>query len=123
MAFICVRLSDESVAIALESGAKPASDIGAGWARFQLFRPDYPEPDLRFWILRAYATARAGSDRLVAPASAATPDLLPCDQCSEPTACRCSMPGCTDAVCGKPACVHYHLDDAHDGRMLGDEDW
>jgi hypothetical protein len=58
MAFICIRLTDALLATACESGAQTASEIGAAWARIQLFRADYPDPDLRFWLLRAYAAAR-----------------------------------------------------------------
>jgi hypothetical protein len=58
MAFICLRLSASSRSIALECGAKPAPEIGIEWARIQLFRPEYPDPDLAFWVLRAYSAAR-----------------------------------------------------------------
>jgi hypothetical protein len=57
----------------------------------------------------------------VAPARATAPELRPCDQCGEPTRGRCSIRSCTDALCGTPACVQYHVDDVHDGGVLADE--
>jgi hypothetical protein len=58
IAFVCVRLPAASREIALESGAKPAPEIGMEWVRIQLFRREYPDPDLAFWVLRAYSTTR-----------------------------------------------------------------
>lgn len=54
----CFRLPPESHALALQTGARDAGEIGAGWVCFELFAPDRPAPDLPFWMLRAYAAAR-----------------------------------------------------------------
>jgi hypothetical protein len=55
---ICYRLSPASYPIALQTGATEAPEIGVGWVRFPLFRPEWPAPDLPFWTLRAYVAAR-----------------------------------------------------------------
>jgi len=54
------RLRPGDVAIALESGAKPAP-IGPDWVRIECFRADWPKPDLLHWALRAYDYARTGA--------------------------------------------------------------
>jgi hypothetical protein len=56
---VCYRLSPPLYAVALQTGAIGAEDIGPDWARFDLFRPDWPAPDLPFWTLKAYVAARA----------------------------------------------------------------
>jgi hypothetical protein len=43
---------------ALKSGAEAMAKMGTDWVRFELYRPDWPKPDLPFWSLRAYANAR-----------------------------------------------------------------
>jgi hypothetical protein len=43
---------------ALLSGAKEVKEIGNEWVSFELFRNDWPEPDLTFWALKAYVFAR-----------------------------------------------------------------
>lgn len=53
------RLRPEDVEIALATGAVPAG-LGAEWVRIELFRPDWPQPDLAHWALRAYDFARTG---------------------------------------------------------------
>jgi hypothetical protein len=55
---VCYRLPPELMAIALRTGAVEAAEIGAAWVRFELFRAGWPAPDLPFWTLRAYASAR-----------------------------------------------------------------
>jgi hypothetical protein len=55
---VCYRLPNEAYEIALQTGAVGAEEIGADWVRFELFRADWPSPDLPFWSLRAYASAR-----------------------------------------------------------------
>jgi hypothetical protein len=57
---VLYRLPEELRSTALATGATDAAAIGANWVRFQLFRADWPTPDLAFWTLRAYAAARAG---------------------------------------------------------------
>ena len=54
------RLRPADVAIALATGAEPAS-VGPEWVTIRLFRSDWPRPDLEHWALRAYDFARAGS--------------------------------------------------------------
>ena len=54
----CFRLPGALRETAQATGATPAPEIGADWARFFLFEAGRPEPDLRFWTLRAYAAAR-----------------------------------------------------------------
>jgi hypothetical protein len=56
---VCYRLPPRLRTIALHTGATAAGDIGTDWVRFELFRTDWPTPDLPFWTLRAYAAARA----------------------------------------------------------------
>jgi hypothetical protein len=55
---VCYRLPRALRATAVQTGAVVAGEIGEGWVRFDLFRADWPEPDLSFWTLRAYADAR-----------------------------------------------------------------
>jgi hypothetical protein len=55
---VCYRLPDKFHTIARQTGATGAGEIGTSWVRFDLFRADWPTPDLSFWTLRAYATAR-----------------------------------------------------------------
>ena len=53
------RLRPADIAIALATGAEPAT-IGPDWVRIALFRPDWPQPDIAHWALRAYDFARTG---------------------------------------------------------------
>ena len=53
------RLRPADREIALATGAESAQ-IGAEWVRIALFRPNWPEPDLAHWALRAYNYARTG---------------------------------------------------------------
>jgi hypothetical protein len=55
---VCFRLPPELYAIALQTGASSADEIAPEWVRFELFRADWPTPDLPFWSLQAYAAAR-----------------------------------------------------------------
>ena len=55
---VCYRLPHALRATAVQTGAVVAGEIGPDWVRFDLFRADWPEPDLAFWTLRAYAGAR-----------------------------------------------------------------
>jgi hypothetical protein len=55
---VCYRLPGPLHASALASGAVEAGEVGPDWVRFELFRADWPAPDLPFWALRAYAIAR-----------------------------------------------------------------
>jgi hypothetical protein len=43
---------------ALATGAVEAPEVGPDWVRFEIFRADWPTPDLAFWTLKAYASAR-----------------------------------------------------------------
>ena len=52
------RLPPDMCAIALQTGARKATKLGPEWVEFRLFQPDWPKPDLPFWALKAYATAR-----------------------------------------------------------------
>jgi hypothetical protein len=56
---VCYRLGQPLYAVALKTGATGAGEIGTDWVRFDLFRADWPAPDLPFWTLKAYAAARA----------------------------------------------------------------
>jgi len=58
---VCYRLPARLRSTALATGADSAAEIGAEWVRFELFRADWPAPDLRFWTSRAYAAAREPS--------------------------------------------------------------
>ena len=53
------RLRPRDRAIALESGAREA-EIGPAWVRIELWRPNWPAPDLAHWALAAYDFARRG---------------------------------------------------------------
>jgi hypothetical protein len=55
---VCYRVPQRLVATALATGAVEAREIGIQWVRFELFRDDWPETDLSFWTLNAYAAAR-----------------------------------------------------------------
>jgi hypothetical protein len=57
---VLYRLPEWLLATALSTGAVAASEVGPKWVRFELFRPDWPQPDLAFWTLRAYVGAREG---------------------------------------------------------------
>lgn len=59
MSTVSFRLDREMCKRALQSGAETASEIGADWVSFTLFRNDWPAPDLTFWALKAYALARS----------------------------------------------------------------
>ena len=55
---VCYRVPGALHATALATGAVEAANIGNDWVRFEIFRADWPAPDLSFWTLRAYAAAR-----------------------------------------------------------------
>lgn len=55
---ICYRMPQSLRATAISTGAAEANEIGASWVKFELFRNDWPSPDLPFWTLRTYAAAR-----------------------------------------------------------------
>ncbi|MEZ5980325.1 MAG: hypothetical protein R3F34_19230 [Planctomycetota bacterium] len=53
------RLRPSDVEIALATGAR-RSELGPDWVTIELFRADWPRPDLEHWVLRAYDFARRG---------------------------------------------------------------
>jgi hypothetical protein len=53
------RLRPKDWTIAIATGAEESS-IGPEWVRIELFRSDWPTPDLAHWALRAYNFARTG---------------------------------------------------------------
>ena len=53
------RLRPADVEVALATGAVRAS-FGYDWVAIELFRSNWPKPDLPFWALRAYDFARTG---------------------------------------------------------------
>ncbi len=55
---VCYRLPQAFRTTAVQTGAAIAGEIGPDWIRFDLFRSEWPRPDLAFWTLRAYACAR-----------------------------------------------------------------
>jgi hypothetical protein len=59
---VCYRVPQILRATALATGATEADEIGRSWVRFELFRADWPTPDLPFWTRRAYAAARDEED-------------------------------------------------------------
>ena len=59
MNFTHWRLRPKDYDIALATGAV-RTPIGSGWVSIELFRNDWPRPDLPFWALRAYDFARTG---------------------------------------------------------------
>jgi hypothetical protein len=63
---VSIRLPEIFVQRALDSGAAREHELGSSWVTFVLFRSDWPSPDLRFWLLKAYAGAR---NRYAAPGS------------------------------------------------------
>jgi len=58
MSSVSFRLHRELLERAVLSGASIDPELGEPWATFVLFRSDWPEPDLRFWALKAYDNAR-----------------------------------------------------------------
>jgi hypothetical protein len=52
------RLPDPFHEIALATGGVPANEIGWQWVEIELFRTNWPTPDVPFWTLKAYAAAR-----------------------------------------------------------------
>ena len=54
----CFRLPGALRETARATGASRATEIGAEWVCFTLFRADWPAVDLPFWTLRAYAAGR-----------------------------------------------------------------
>jgi len=59
---VCYRVPGQLHGTALTTGAVEASEIGRDWVRFELFRADWPAPDLLFWTLRSYAAVRNSSE-------------------------------------------------------------
>lgn len=59
MRSVCVRLPDGPHAAALAAGARPATELGDHWVRFELFDPDRPAPDLVRFTSAAIEAARA----------------------------------------------------------------
>ena len=57
---IGVRLDERMHARALVSGGQPCAKCGPGWVSFMLFRDDWPQVDLEFWVRKAYVPAREG---------------------------------------------------------------
>lgn len=58
MSEVHVRLPADLLARARATGWS-MSDIGPEWVSWVLFRTDWPQVDLRFWLRKAYAHARA----------------------------------------------------------------
>ena len=59
MTTIGYRLPARFREIALRTGAEPPDPrLGPDWVLFQLWKPDWPPIDLKFWTLKAYAGAR-----------------------------------------------------------------
>lgn len=55
---VAFRLDAERVRIALETGGRPAPEIGSGWVAFAPFRAGAPAMDLKVWATCAYQFAR-----------------------------------------------------------------
>jgi hypothetical protein len=55
---VCIRLPEILAQRAVRCGAEPEPELGPEWVAFELFRSDWPDPDLPFWLLKAYAEAR-----------------------------------------------------------------
>lgn len=58
MSVVLLRLDATMKARALKCGAEPYPQCGPEWVAFELFRSDWPRPDLEFWARKAYAAAR-----------------------------------------------------------------
>lgn len=56
---VAFRLDPELRSKAIRSGGESVDAIGSGWVSFEMFRSEWPEPDLSFWARKAYATVRA----------------------------------------------------------------
>ena len=52
------KLPDSLYRTALGAGAATVPEIGCNWVEIQLFRSDWPAPDIPFWMLKAYDAAR-----------------------------------------------------------------
>lgn len=59
---VSFRLPARLYPTAITTGATAAGEIGSKWVNIELFRPDWPDPDVPFWTLRAYAAARQQED-------------------------------------------------------------
>jgi len=59
---VCYQVPKRLHTTALATGAVEANEIGPNWVRFELFRSDWPTPDLPFWTLRSYAAARESGE-------------------------------------------------------------
>jgi hypothetical protein len=53
------RLRPADLRVALATGAE-VTELGPEWVKIQLFRSNWPKPDLAHWALRAYDFARTG---------------------------------------------------------------
>lgn len=52
------KLPDSLYPTALAIGATPVPAIGSQWVEINLFRSEWPDPDIPFWTLKAYDAAR-----------------------------------------------------------------
>ena len=57
MGTVAFRLDPAFRSRAIETGAGEIPRLGE-WVAFELFRSDWPSPDLKFWALKAYAQVR-----------------------------------------------------------------
>ena len=55
---IAFKLSEKMKAIALQTGATSYSECGADWVELPIHRRDWPQVDLKFWMLKAYLNIR-----------------------------------------------------------------
>ncbi len=58
MGSVYFKVPDSLHPTALATGALPADQIGKHWVEIKLFRSEWPAPDVPFWTLKSYATAR-----------------------------------------------------------------
>ena len=61
MRTVLYRLRPADVETALQTGASRTPEIGPEWVSIEVFRANFPKPDLDFWSLRAYDFARTGA--------------------------------------------------------------
>ncbi|SRR5260221_14557799 len=62
MSALSIAVPQTLVRRALDTGATAEPRIGAQWITLELFRADWPQPDLHFWLLKAYSHARHPAD-------------------------------------------------------------
>ena len=59
---VAFRLSPDFKHKAISTGGEAVDSIGNEWVAFDLFRSDWPEVDVKFWVRKAYLFALGADD-------------------------------------------------------------